>query len=280
MRRTASLVGLLVLVVLLGLGAADARLASAEGQDYAYIVRSLNQAMTAGCSGEVKPDRAVILGGLTAESLKPAEARDQLDKQLGEVQKYVSQRGGTVHVMERVRGVRGMTQDPRHGKTDQLPFVLMQRLEVEFPLNVDIDEMLEQLLQLGLDQYGRKVRLEHQATPPQVVVRYRFVNLRDALQNIHQQCKAKALQQWCETNTPAGEQQACVQTLGGIGHRFVTQGLTLQSQPVLLEHGQSTPVHIAYPWNDGQLHAIELLGDAPLRLHGTIALTLPIARGW
>jgi len=54
----------------------------------------------------------------------------------------------------------------------------------------------------------------------------------------------------------------------------------LQSQPVLGEHGQSTPVHIAYPWNEGQLHAIELLGDAPLRLHGTITLTLPSARGW
>jgi len=280
MRRTASLVGLLMLVVPPGVGAADARLASAEGQDYAYIIRSLNQAMTAGCSGEVRPDRAVIVGGVTAESLKPAEARDQLDRQLGEVQKYVSQRGGTVHVMERVREVRGMPHDPLHGKTDRLPFVLMQRLEVEFPLGVDIDETLERLLQLGLDQYGRNVRLEYQATPPQVVVRYRFLDLRDALQNIHQQCKAKALQQWCEMNTSAGEQQACVQTLGAIGHRFVTQGLMLQSQPVLGEHGQSTPVHIAYPWNEGQLHAIELLGDAPLRLHGTITLTLPSARGW
>src|SRR3989304_8743802 len=101
-----------------------------------------------------------MVGGVTAGSRKPAEARDQGDRQLGEIQKYASQGGGTVHVRERVRGVRGMPHDPRHGKTDQLPFVLMQRLEVEFPLGVDIDETLARLLQLGLDQYARGARRE------------------------------------------------------------------------------------------------------------------------
>jgi hypothetical protein len=280
MRRASWLVQFLFLLVPVHVGATEGSPAPAERQDYAYVIRSLNQTVTAGCSAEFRPDLAVVVGGITAESLKPTEAREQIEGQLNEIQKYVSQQGGNVHVMERVRAVRGMPRDPRHGRTDQLPFVVMQRLEVEFPLGVDIDETLERLLQLGLDQYGRNVRLEYQVTPPQVVVRYRFSNLAEALKTFHHQCKAKALQQWCETNAPAGEGQACGETFGAISHRFLTQSLVLQSEPIIGEHGQSTLVHIPYPWNEAQLRAIELLGDTPLRLHGTITLTVPNTRGW
>jgi hypothetical protein len=269
-----------ILVVILDLGIGGMEAVSGEGQGYAYIVRSVNQTITGQCSGEVTPDRAVIVGGVTAESLKPGEAKDQIERQLAEIQKYVSERGGTVHVMERVRAVRGAPRDLRHGKTDQLPFVVLQRLEVEFSLAVDIDETLERLLQLGLDQYGRSVRLEHQGSPPQVVVRYRFSDLTEALKSIHQQCKTQAVRNWCAQNTPSEEHATCTQALDTIGHRFVTQSLALQSQPLLGEHGQSAPVHLAYPWNQAQLKAIELVGDVPLSLHGTLTLKLPGGRGW
>lgn len=280
MKRTQYIAWLFVLLVPMSVGGAEVGPESPEAQDYAYIVQSLKESVTASCSGEVKPDHASIVGGVTAESLKPAEAREQIERQLAEIQKYVTQRGGTVHVMERVRAVRGIPRDARNVTMDQLPFVMIQRLEMDFPLGIDIDETLERLLQLGLDRYGRNVRLNSQDTTPTVVVRYRFSDLTATLKGIHQQCKAAALKQWCETNTPAGEHQACTDALRKISHRFTTESLMLQSQPVLGEYGQSTLVQLSYPWNEGQLTAIELIGDVPLRLHGTITVKLPGARGW
>lgn len=280
MRRTQWIAWVFVLLVPMSVGGAEVGPGSPEAQDYAYIVQSLKESVTASCSGEVKPDLASIVGGVTAESLKPAEAREQIERQLAEIQKYVTQRGGTVHVMERVRAVRGIPRDARNVTMDQLPFVVIQRLEMDFPLGIDIDDTLERLLQLGLDRYGRNVRLNSQDTTPTVVVRYRFSDLTATLKGIHQRCKAAALQQWCEANTPAGEHQACTDALRKIGYRFTTQSLMLQSQPVLGEYGQSTLVQLSYPWNEGQLTAIELVGDVPLRLYGTITVKLPGARGW
>lgn len=280
MRRTQWIAWLFVLVVPVSVGGAEVGPGSPEAQDYASIVQSLKESVTASCGGEVKPDHARIVGGVTAESLKPAEAREQIERQLAEIQKYVTQRGGAVHVMERVRAVRSIPRDARNVTMDQLPFVVIQRLEMDFPLGIDIDETLERLLQFGLDRFGRNLGLDSRDASPKIVVRYRSSDLTATLKGIHQQCKAAALQQWCETNTPAGEQQACTDALGKISHRFTTQSLMLQSQPVLGEYGQSTLVQLSYPWNEGQLTAIELVGDVPLRLHGTITVKLPGARGW
>ncbi len=252
----------------------------AEGEDYAYIVRSLNQAMTAPCSGEVRPDRVVVVGGVTAESVKPSEAKAHIEKQLQEIQRHVSQQGGTVHLMERVRTVQSNPHDGSHIKMEQLPFMVIQRLEVEFPLEVDIDAVLERLLQLGLDRYGRSVRPTYRGSASSVVVYYRFSDLSKKLKDIHQQCKTGALRQWCEMNAPASEHTSCTRALTGIAHRLMTQRLMLQSQPVLREQGMISPFQISYPWNEAQLSTIELVGDVPLRLHGTITVKLPRPQGW
>ena len=252
----------------------------AEGEDYTYIVRSLNQAMTGPCSGEVRPDRVVVVGGVTAESVKPSEAKAQIEKQLQEIERYVSQQGGTVHVMERVRTVQSNPHDGSHMKMEQLPFVVIQRMEVEFPLEVDIDAVLERLLQLGLDRYGRNVRPTYRGSASSVIVHYRFSDLSKKLKDIHQQCKTRALRQWCEMNAPASEHTSCTRALTGIAHRLMTQRLMLQSQPVLREQGTISPFQISYPWNEAQLSTIELVGDVPLRLHGTITVKLPRPQGW
>lgn len=278
MKRSRWLVVLLVVLVPIGVGLGE--IVPAEGENYAYIVRSLNQTMTAACSGDVRPDRAVVVGGVTAESVKPSEAKEQIEKQLEAIQTYVSQQGGTVHLMERVRAVRGNPRDARNPQMEELPFVVLQRLEVDFPLDVDIDSVLERLLQLGLDRYGRNVRPTYRGNTPTVVVHYRFSHLAEGLKSIHRQCKTRALQQWCEANTPVSEHDACTQAITGIAHRLITQRLMLQSQPVLREQGMISPIQISYPWNEAQLSTIDLVGDVPLRLHGTITVTVPKPRGW
>jgi hypothetical protein len=254
MLRSRWLVLMLVVLVPIGVGLGKREAVPAEGENYAYIVRSLNQTMTAACSGDVRPDRAVVVGGVTAESVKPSEAKEKIEKQLQAIQTYASQQGGKVHLMERVRAVRGNPRDARNPKMEELPFVVIQRLELDFPLEIDIDSVLERLLQLGLDRYGRNVRPTYRGNTPTVVVHYRFSHLAEKLKSIHQQCKTRALQQWCE--------------------------LMLQSQPVLREQGMISPIQISYPWNESQLSTIELVGDVPLRLHGTITVKLPRPQGW
>lgn len=280
MKHNRRLVLLFILVVPISIGIGGKEALPVEGAEYAYIVRSLNQTMTAACSGDVRPDRAVVVGGITAESVKPSEAKAQIEKQLHEIQAHVSQLGGTVHMMERVRAVRGTPRNAGNIRMEELPFVIIQRLEVEFPLDVDIDAVLERLLQLGLDRYGRNVRAERRSNTPNVVVHYRFSNLAEELKNIHQQCKTRALQQWCEAHTPADEHSACEQAITGIAHRLITQRLLLQSTPVLREQGMISPVQISYPWSKAQLSTIELVGDVPLRLHGTITVKAPQSQGW
>ncbi len=115
--------------------------------------------ITAKCEGALAPDLAVIVGGITAESLKPLEAKAQLDKQLAEIERYISSKGGTVLLLETVRAIRQRQQGSRRqDKETELPFILVQRLEFRFPRSVGIDEILERLLQLGFDRYGRAIR--------------------------------------------------------------------------------------------------------------------------
>lgn len=219
-----------------------------------------------------------MLGGITAKSLKPLEARKQMDPQLAEIKKYVANQGGTVLVMERVRAVRGTQNDTRNVKMDKLPFVLIQRLEAEFPIGVDIDDALERLLQLGLDRYGRNFHLNSGDISPRIVVRYRFSNPMAMVKKIHEQCKIQALQQWCERNVPEVERWDCDRALKKISHRFVTKRLVLKSGVVLGDRGQKSWIQINHPWNEGKLNAIELMGDIPLRLNGTITMKKSEAR--
>lgn len=230
------------------------------------------------CAGEVRPDRAVIVGGVSAESLRPGEAREQIDRQVAEIRKLVTQQGGTLALGERVRAVRAVPKGRRESPAEPQPFLMVQRLEVALPTTVDVDQVLDGLLRLGLDRFGRSLRIEAADSSPRVVVRYRFSALRDALEEIHQECKARALRQWCEASTPAAELAGCPTAVAKLLPLVDTQALALQSQPVLSEQGGAAPLVFAYPWQPAQLAAVDLIGDVPLRLTGAIVVALPPAR--
>lgn len=293
----------LTLWALLVAAAAAAEQAPAKDDTgYAYVVRAVNQVMTAPCSAELRPDRAVILGGISATSLKPTEAAAQLERQIGEIRKYVSQKGGSLLLQERLRGVRAGPRDPVRPSQDLLPFVAVQRLEVELPVEADVDAVLEGLLQLGLDQYGKEVRLDagqearSRDATPRVVVRYRFSRLHLELEEIQRRCRTAAVEKWCEESVPFPEQRVCAQALGRIAHRFVTRSLALRSQAVPRGEGGLSPIHLSYPWPggptegetlsrvhvstpDGQAEDLEPLGNVTLRLQGSITVVLVGPRG-
>lgn len=266
----------------------------------AYLLRAVSQAMTAPCSAELSPDRAVITGGITATSLRPSEARAQIEKQLAQIGKYVSEKGGLLRSLERVRAVRGLARDPARPDRDPLPFVMVQRLEVEMPAEADVDAVLEGLLQLGLDQFGRELRLDpgddprsgYRDTSAKAVVRYRFSRLAEALDDVRNQCRAAAQARWCETNAPSPERKVCVDALARLAPHFATQAMILRSQPVARADGGLAPVQLSYPWASdpepigrhglpgwrAPTEEVELLGHVPLRLQGSITVVLVGAR--
>ncbi len=241
---------------------------------YAYAVQALNQTLTAACGGETRPDRALIVGGLTVQSLKPLEARAQLERQLQPLEEYVTEQGGAVRRLERLRAVRELSNSGHERPPDQRPFLLLQQLELEFPLEADIDAVLDRVLQFGLDRYGRSPQLGYQDDRPKVVVRYRFSDLTGTLDEIHRRCQMEAWQQWCLRNTAAGKFEQCAEAGASLLELFITNALYLQSQPVLTENGGSAPLSFNYPWAAGQVENVELLGDVVVRLSGTITLTL------
>ena len=59
--------------------------------------------MAGTCSVEVRPDAAVIVGGIAAGGLLPIEAVDKLEKQLALVRRYLDSNRGQLQLLERVR---------------------------------------------------------------------------------------------------------------------------------------------------------------------------------
>lgn len=241
---------------------------------FVYAVRALNQSLTAPCQVEIQPDRALIVGGVTVEGLKPLEVKAQLDKQLAAMEKYVEEQGGELRRLDLIRAVRESRHEQRGTVLEETPFILLQQLEIEFPLGTEIDAILERVLQLGLDRFGRNVTIGHRDANPKVVVRYGFSKVEGVLTEALHSCQQQAWEGWCARNVLSHEVKEC-NTAGPLVRRFfLVQSFQLQSQPVQTESSGYTPLYVNFPWNANQLAALEPLGARPLRLTGTLSIVV------
>jgi hypothetical protein len=284
------------LIPLLAL-ALDARVARTDDDGLAYVLQAVNQSMTASCEAELRPDRAVVVGGLSASALKPSEATAVLDRLVAASRRFVEERGGQLNLLERTRAVRSTPRDPAQPQAPA-PFVTVQRLEAEVPAEQDVDVLLEGLLKLGLDQYGRELVLDPSAEarhggyrPAQAVVRYRISRLRERVAEIHDQCRLAALAAWCATAVPHPEREACAAALGRIADRFATQAFTLRARPLPGADGGAAAFHVSsasldpdgrprfdLAGSDPGSGELDLLGLVRLRLSGSIGIVLVGAR--
>jgi hypothetical protein len=221
------------------------------------------------CGGELKPDLAVIVGGMSAESVKPVEANERLDRQLAALKALVAERGGKLVLLERVRAARPVPLEPRGPRGDALPFLAVQRLEIELPASIDIDAALERVLQTGLDRFGRGFRLDRGESQPKPVVLYRFKEPGQALEALHQRCRGELFRRACAEGVLAEDSPLC-RDPAQADRCYRTAHLNFQSR-YLTEHGEGG-WHANYPWTDAQLATLEVLGAVPLRLHGTIGV--------
>lgn len=262
------------LVLAAGAGASE-RAVSQDEAMRALVVRQGGpiRYLTADCSGEARPDRVVIAGAMTAEAVKPLDAQEQLDRQVAEIRRYVDEQKGRLQVLERVRAARTMNErSGRSSRGETLPFLALQRLEIEFPATVAIDAAFERLLYLGLDRFGSNIRVDRVDRRRHIAVRYRFSALREELDRLHDRCRAEAVANWCAAEgaglavcgLPAEERNA----------RVKTQALNLRTQQLLNEHGSVTRFHLNHPWRSEQISQIEPVGDVTVEFQGTLQLQI------
>src|SRR5947207_7595057 len=113
--------------------------------------------MAGTCSIEVRPDAAVIVGGVAAGGLQPIEAVDKLEKQLALVRGYLDSNRGQLQLLERVRTLRNSPARPQDAEP---PFQVVQRLRAELPVNAPIDQILQRLIELG-DRKSTRLNSSH-----------------------------------------------------------------------------------------------------------------------
>jgi hypothetical protein len=83
---------------------------------------------------------------------------------------------------------------------------------------------------------------------PRVVVRYRFRDLRMALDAAHEQCREQALRHWCVGHVHPKERDRCTRELLANEGHFVTRSFVLASTPVLRTLGSSVSHRFSFPW--------------------------------
>lgn len=226
------------------------------------------------CNGEARPDRAVIVGGISAQGLKPAVAKAQLDRQIEALRQYVAGKQGRLVLLEVLRAAQPATRAASPGNAASQPFILVQSLEAEFPLTQDVDAILERLLQLGLDRFGKQVTVEASSYGRSVMVYYRFTDLRSQLERMHAACKQRLAAEWCASVHGNKDGSACKST-EPLDQRFPTLSASFQSAPMLREHGGRAPYYLNYPWQSAQISQVELLGNTPLALSGPLTVRTP-----
>lgn len=235
------------------------------------LTQPLRDQWTASCRGRAVPDSAVIVGGISARSLKPSEARDQVETQLAAIRAFVEKEGGTIRLLERTRAVQN-SRDRRHGApVDEPPFVVVQWFEVRLAAESPVDTVLDELLRMGLDRYGRAASWNPNDSRPQFLVRYGFTDLEGQLDQLHDNCRRQAWQSWCAR---IGNDESCTGAFGAIAPFLQTRSLNLSSPPIARATGGASALQLGYPWSPAQIDDVELIGQVPVELRGQIQLSL------
>jgi len=243
-------------------------------EQQAVDAQRLSAVYSGECNGEAHPDRVVIVGGISAQGLKPAIAKAQLDRQIEAVRQYVAGKQGRLVLLEVLRAAQSVTRATAPEKTASQPFILVQSLEAEFPLSQDVDAILERLLQLGLDRFGKQVSVEVSSYGRNVMVYYRFADLRAQLERMLSACKQRLVVEWC-ASVRANKDGGVCKTTEQLDQRFPTVSGSFQSVPMLREHGGRAAFYLTFPWQSAQVGQVELLGNTPLALSGPLTIRTP-----
>jgi hypothetical protein len=171
----------------------------ADARNSGAVQRSLP--MQFNCTDTIKPTTVVISGAVTARSVRPKDGSDQIDKQIAALQSFAQSKGGRVIQLERLRAARHpeTERSEKRSEADKLPFLQLQKVEVELPIAIDIDDALERVLKLGVDRYGKDVRVDgyDQSREFRNLTSYRVSDLGVKLARIAEQCVDAEIKRVC-----------------------------------------------------------------------------------
>ncbi|MFZ2000567.1 MAG: SIMPL domain-containing protein [Candidatus Sulfotelmatobacter sp.] len=224
--------------------------------------------ITGDCEAELKSDLAVISGGVAVTALKPTDAVDQLDKQLGLIRNYVRENHGSLKELERVRMIH--TEGSINGQPREPSFQLAQRFRAEFPADAPVDRILGHLMELGMDRFGDNMSLP-ESRQSIVVIHFEIQNFEVQLKQIRERCTAEAWKHWCES--PTTKNPSC--NGPSTPESLQLQSFNLRStEKVMRNDGSSDYFRIASTIYQPQQQIVppELLGNVPIHLVGSIVL--------
>ncbi len=252
-----------------------AAVAAASSAPSPYVQQALYRPISGACRATIRPDRAVIVGGISASGIKPTETSMRLNRQIDVLQTLADEEVATLHLVERIRAARpSSSRSRRGGQPDQDPYVVVQRIELETGIGTEIDRLLEKTLQAGLDRYGSAAGIDVETSRSRPLVVYRFGDLEERIRAAHDECRHATITNWCEARAGA-DTDACVAALEAPEQQLSTEHFMLTSQPVTLGDGSVDAVQVMWPYI--VTGAVELGGDAELRFSG--AITLRLAEG-
>lgn len=230
-------------------------------------VYSRNIVVTGDCEAELKPDLAVIAGGVAVTTLKPTDAANQLDKQLDLIRGYVQQNQGKLKDLERVRMIH--SEGSFNGQTRDPSFQLVQRFRAEFAADASVDQILDHLMELGMDRFGDNMSMP-ETRQSIVVVHFEIQNFDGQIDQIRERCTVEAWKQWCESTGAKNPECAAP----GIPTSLQVQSFNLHSTEKLMRDGSSD--YLRFGWSmyqpQQQINPPELLGNVTIHLTGSIVL--------
>jgi hypothetical protein len=231
-------------------------------------VYTRNVVITGDCDAELKPDVAVIAGGVAVTALKPTDAANQLDKQLDLIRSYVQQNQGSLRDLERVRMVH--TEGSLNGQPRDPSFQLAQRFRAEFAADAALDHILDRLMELGMDRFGDSMSMP-ETRQSIVVVHFEIQNFDAKLRQIRERCTVEAWKHWCESS--GGKNPVC--SAAYPSESLQVQSFNLHSTEKLLRpDGMSDYFRIGWSMYQPQQQITppEVLGNVSMHLLGSIVL--------
>lgn len=264
--RTAVLLGLSLVAGSAAISAASrasATALAAEQADFYPAQRPQYFQVSGTCSMEISPDQAVILGGVSSSALKPEEAVSQLEKELTAMRGYLADKHGEMEMLERVRTLKN--PQPDRAETE-LPFEVVQRLQVKLPADAPVDAILQKLIELGFDRFGDNILGNYNRREP--VIRFRNSQFEAKMADFQRQCTASAWKQWC--TSPAGSSNCPSETAP---YDLELQVFNVHSRETLMRpEGVSTPWQFNVGRGQAPQPPPDLLGNVSVHLDANILL--------
>jgi len=162
------------------------------------------------CTFAIKPDQLVIAGGVSAQSVAPSQAAQQIDQRMDKIQRYLLTQKARLVPLDRLRAARNVRPDTASARAgDTLPFMQLQRFEALLPVDVPVDAVLEQLFKLGMDRYGEAVSLDgYQSEQFSSMTLYRFNNAGQQLASQLKACRDRQISSHCGARAECSAQDS------------------------------------------------------------------------